>query len=290
MRFINYFRKSVPVATPYPGNEDAQQRYYKKLRLQVLIAALLSHSLYYVCRTTLNVVKEPILDNGALNATQLGMIGSAMLFVYAVGKFVNGFLADYSNIKRFMAAGLILSAAANLIIGIAGFLNGDGYIGNAIFFLTFIILWGINGWAQSMGGPPGIVSLSRWYPLSTRGTYYGFFSASHNLGEFFSFLFVGAIVGLCGWHWGFAGSAVAGAIGIAIIIALLHDSPESKGLPPIEVLTGEEKSEELKLARPGKCSVQPSETRSYGCSPYRVPVCTSPGMPSTDGVYYSCRR
>ena len=110
MRFINYFRKSVPVATPYPGNEDAQQRYYKKLRLQVLIAALLSHSLYYVCRTTLNVVKEPILDNGALNATQLGMIGSAMLFVYAVGKFVNGFLADYSNIKRFMAGGLILSA------------------------------------------------------------------------------------------------------------------------------------------------------------------------------------
>ena len=246
MSFINYFRKSVPVATPYPGNEDAQQRYYKKLRLQVLIAALLSHSLYYVCRTTLNVVKEPILDNGALNATQLGMIGSAMLFVYAVGKFVNGFLADYSNIKRFMAAGLILSAAANLIIGIAGFLNGDRYIGNAIFFLTFIILWGINGWAQSMGGPPGIVSLSRWYPLSTRGTYYGFFSASHNLGEFFSFLFVGAIVGLCGWHWGFAGSAVAGAIGIAIIIALLHDSPESKGLPPIEVLTGEEKSEEHK--------------------------------------------
>ena len=112
MRFINYFRKSVPVATPYPGNEDAQQRYYKKLRLQVLIAALLSHSLYYVCRTTLNVVKEPILDNGALNATQLGMIGSAMLFVYAVGKFVNGFLADYSNIKRFMAAGLILGYIA----------------------------------------------------------------------------------------------------------------------------------------------------------------------------------
>ena len=54
------------------------------------------------------------------------------------------------------------------------------------------------------------------------------------------------MVGLGGWHGGFAVSAVAGAIGIAIIIALLHDSPESKGLPPIEVLTGEEKSEEHK--------------------------------------------
>ena len=163
MRFINYFRKSVPVATPYPGNEDAQQRYYKKLRLQVLIAALLSHSLYYVCRTTLNVVKEPILDNGALNATQLGMIGSAMLFVYAVGKFVNGFLADYSNIKRFMAAGLILGYIAmeysiwyslllhisnNLILGdvlprIAGIMPGNS--GNILYnvITNLLVILGI---------------------------------------------------------------------------------------------------------------------------------------------------
>ena len=243
MKFLTYFKKSLPAPVLYSNDEDVRQRYYKKLRLQVLIAALLSHSLYYVCRTTLNVVKEPILDSGALNATQLGLIGSAMLFVYAVGKFVNGFLADYSNIKRFMAAGLILSAAANLLIGIAGALNGERIIGNAVFFVVFVILWGINGWAQSMGGPPGIVSLSRWYPLSRRGTYYGFFSASHNLGEFFSFLFVGTVVGICGWYWGFAGSAIAGGVGIVIIIALLHDSPESKGLQPIEVLTGEEKDE-----------------------------------------------
>ena len=45
------------------------------------------------------MVKEPILDNGALNATQLGMIGSAMLFVYAVGKFVNGFLLSKTDIN-----------------------------------------------------------------------------------------------------------------------------------------------------------------------------------------------
>ncbi len=246
MRFINYFRKSVPVATPYPGNEDAQQRYYKKLRLQVLIAALLSHSLYYVCRTTLNVVKEPILDNGALNATQLGMIGSAMLFVYAVGKFVNGFLADYSNIKRFMAAGLILSAAANLIIGIAGFLNGDGYIGNAIFFLTFIILW----WYQRLGSIHGWPSGHR-FPFTL-------VSAQHprHLLRIFQcqsqprrIFLVPVRRGNCRTMrlaLGVRSSAVAGAIGIAIIIALLHDSPESKGLPPIEVLTGEEKSEEHK--------------------------------------------
>ena len=80
--------------------------------------------------------------------------------------------------------------------------------------------------------------------MSKRGTYYGFFSASHNLGEFLSFLFVGAVVGIFGWQWGFVGSSVAGVLGVLVIVFLLHDTPESKGLPPIEVLTGEEAPEQ----------------------------------------------
>lgn len=95
-----------------------------------------------------------------------------------------------------------------------------------------------------MGAPPAIIALSRWYPLSKRGTYYGFFSASHNLGEFLSFLFVGAVVGIFGWQWGFVGSSVAGVLGVLVIVFLLHDTPESKGLSPIEVLTGEESPEQ----------------------------------------------
>lgn len=90
-----------------------------------------------------------------------------------------------------------------------------------------------------MGAAPAIISLSRWYPLKERGTYYGFFSASHNLGEFFSFLFVGSIVTFAGWQAGFFGSAIAGAIGVVVILLMLHDTPESKGLPPVEALAHE---------------------------------------------------
>lgn len=217
-------------------------RFYKKLRWQSFIAGTVGYSLYYVCRTSLNVVKKPILESGALDAAQLGVIGSALLFAYAVGKFVNGFLSDHSNIRRFMAAGLVVSAAANLLVGILGFANGGGFVGNMALFVAFAVMWGVNGWSQSMGAPPAIIALSRWYPLSKRGTYYGFFSASHNLGEFLSFLFVGAVVGFCGWQWGFVGSSVAGVLGVATILLLMHDTPESKGLPPIEELTGEEPS------------------------------------------------
>nr|WP_122120439.1 MFS transporter [Alistipes megaguti] len=243
MSILSYFRKSEPSA-PFTGDDEARMRLYRKLRLQSFIAGTVGYSLYYVCRTSLNVVKQPILESGALDASQLGLIGSALLFAYAIGKFVNGFLADHSNIKRFMAAGLCVSAVANLLVGLLGLANGGGLVGNMTLFVVFAVMWGLNGWAQSMGAPPAIIALSRWYPLSIRGTFYGFFSASHNLGEFLSFLFVGAVVGICGWQWGFVGSSLAGVIGVVIIVCLLHDTPESKGLPPIGVLTGEETAEE----------------------------------------------
>lgn len=207
--------------------------------MQAFIAATFGYSLYYVCRTTLNIVKKPILDSGALDATQLGIISSTLLFAYSIGKFVNSFIADHSNIKRFMATGLIVSAAANFIMGILG-LSGASFIPTAAIFFVFAVMWGINGWSQSMGAGPAIISLSRWFPLNQRGTYYGFFSASHNLGEFFSFLFVGIIVSTAGWQWGFFGSALAGVVGVALILAFLHDTPESKGLPSVETMAHEQ--------------------------------------------------
>ena len=105
---------------------------------------------------------------------------------------------------------------------------------------------GVNGWTQSMGAPPCVVALSRWYPLSRRGSFYGFWSLSHNLGEFFSFLLVGGLVSLLGWQFGFIGAAIAGVIGFLFVVLLLHDSPEAEGMPSVAVMAGEETSEQAK--------------------------------------------
>ena len=99
-----------------------------------------------------------------------------------------------------MATGLFVSAVANLLMGIFGFTQTlTGTIG-AVTFVAFFILWGFNGWAQSMGAPPGIITLSRWFPLAKRGTYYSIFSASPYLGKFLTFILTGVIVGLWGWN------------------------------------------------------------------------------------------
>ena len=241
MSFLKYFSISEPSATAI--DKVRQDKVYKRLRMETFLSGTLGYALYYVCRLSMGVMKQPLIEAGLLTATQLGIIGACLYWTYAVGKLVNGFLCDRANIKRFMALGLVLSASANFIMGILGLNALNGAITNSALFGAFAMCWGINGWCQSMGAPPAIVGLSRWFPLRIRGTFYGFFSASHNIGEGISFLVVGLVVATFGWKWGFFGAALTGALGVALILLFMHDTPESKGLPSIEVLAGEKSSD-----------------------------------------------
>lgn len=239
---FDYFRISLPSRNKVSA--EKVQKTYRRKRMQTFLAATLGYALYYVCRLSMGVMKQPLIDTGLFTATQLGIIGACLYWTYAIGKLVNGFLADAANIKRFMAAGLIISVCMNFIMGILGVTALNGAIPSSVLFSCFALFWAINGWGQSMGAPPAIVSLSRWFPLKIRGTYYGFFSASHNLGEGLSFIIVGSIVAAFGWRWGFFGAALVGLLGLVLILFWLHDHTESEGLPPIEVVSGELSQEE----------------------------------------------
>ena len=238
MSLYSFYRISKPSGETVPENEIRPR--YLSIRNRTFWGVTVAYSLYYVCRMSLSVVKQPLIDEGVLTAGQLGVIGSALLFVYAVGKFLNGFIADYCNIRRFMFTGLAVSAAINLLMGILGIVNGYTAIPLSVIFILFAVMWGLNGWMQSMGSPPGVISLSRWFPQSRRGTFYSIFSASPYLGEFISFILTGLIVGAFGWQWGFVVAAAAGGAGALLILLTVSDTPESQGLPSIQQLSGED--------------------------------------------------
>lgn len=245
MGLYSFYRISKPSAGKVP--QEKIQSTYKALRNRTFWGVTMAYSLYYVCRMSLSVIKQPLIDEGVLTAGQLGIIGSALLFVYAVGKFLNGFIADYCNIRRFMATGLLLSSLVNLIMGALGLLYGTFGLSSMLIFLSFALLWGMNGWMQSMGPAPGVISLSRWFPQSKRGTWYGIFSASPYLGETVSFIVTSAVVGALGWQYGFIAASAAGLLGSAIILLFVSDTPESRGLPSVQNLSGEELRKEDKM-------------------------------------------
>ena len=238
MGLYSFYRISKPSEKQVESGKVDKE--YRSLRNRTFWGVTVAYSLYYVCRMSLSVVKQPLIDDGVLSAGELGVIGSALLFVYAVGKFMNGFIADYCNIKRFMATGLFFSALINLILGALGVLNDLVPLTTAVIFFSFAILWGINGWMQSMGSPPGVICLSRWFPKSQRGTFYSIFSSTPYIGEFLSFVITGLVVGALGWKAGFVVAAIAGLIGSLIILWLVSDTPESKGLPSVQALSGED--------------------------------------------------
>ena len=243
MGLYSFYRISKPSKeTVAPENVKET---YRSLRNRTFWGATIAYSLYYVCRMSINVVKQPLIDADILSAGQLGLIGSALLFVYAVGKFLNGFIADYCNIRRFMATGLFISAVVNLLMGAFGLFGG--MLPTMLIFIMFSVLWGINGWMQSMGSAPGVISLSRWFPQSRRGSFYSLFSTSPYIGEFISYNLLALVVAWLGWQAGFIVAALAGLAGALIILIFVSDTPESCGLPSVQELSGETMTKEDKM-------------------------------------------
>ena len=265
MSLFSYFRISKPSAEKVPADQVDEE--YKRLRTKTFWGVTTAYIFYYVCRMTLGVVKQPVIDGGVLTAGELGIIGSIFYFVYAAGKFSNGFIADYCNIRRFMAWGLGISAVINVTLGVLGLLHGPLGIGSLVMLLCFAVLWGVNGWVQSMGSPPGTISLSRWFPLNKRGTMYSIFSSTPSFGKAVTMIVTGFIVAWAGWQWGFIAAAGAGVIGTVIALVFISDTPESKGLPSVQELAGEP----LKTLDRG-CSAIPAS----GSSPSPAPSSTSP--------------
>lgn len=182
----------------------------QRTRQGVFWAVTIGYGLFYVCRLSLSVLKKGIVDDGFLTESELGIIGSALFFGYAVGKLFNGFLADHVNVRYFMSAGLLICALVNAVLALK------------VPFIVFVILWAINGWFQSVGAPCSIISLKRWFGNDGFGTKYGYWSLSHNLGEAITFYVTALIVGAFGWQAGFLGAAGMGLIGVILIFALLR--------------------------------------------------------------------
>jgi sugar phosphate permease len=183
------------------------------------------------------------MDEFGYSATELGLLGSSLYLTYGIGKFVNGVLADGSDVRKFLSTALLMTALANILFALSpsviGMLGLNAKIFGMILLWTLAFFWGVSGWFQSAGFPAVAKSLTYWYSNSERGTKWSLWSCSHQTGTFLSFILAGHIAAHYGWRAAFL---VPGAL--AIITALwlfdrLRDRPQSMGLPDIEVYRNE---------------------------------------------------
>lgn len=194
---------------------------FKRHRFRVMLAITLGYGLIYTCRLALGVVKKPLIDSGIYSPSDLGMIGSALFYTYAIGKLTNGFLADHANMKRFLAFAFLATALCNLAMGFT----------TALW--AAVMVWGLNGWFQSFGAPGGVVAMTAWFSNKERGRAYGIWSTAHSLGEGLTFWVVGSAVAALGWRVGFWGPGLIGVVTAIGAFMLLQDRPQTLGLPNV---------------------------------------------------------
>ncbi|MBN2013533.1 MFS transporter [candidate division KSB1 bacterium] len=219
MKLFRFF--STGINLPLLTDKQEIDKRYKKYRLNVMLAVTLGYGLAYPLRLALSAMKKPLIDANIFSATELGAIGSALLYAYAFGKLTNGFLADHANVKRFFAFGVVLSSLINLLIW------------QSTILWVWIVLWGMNGWFQGFGAPTGAVTLANWFSTRERGRLYGIWSTSHALGELLTFLVSTTLVAFFGWKAGFWGPGVFCLFVAVGIYLLLQDRPQTMGLPPV---------------------------------------------------------
>ena len=66
MSLFHHFRISKPAAEMLPPDEVDSA--YKRFRTRTFWGVTVAYTLYYVCRMTLGVVKQPLIDGGILSA------------------------------------------------------------------------------------------------------------------------------------------------------------------------------------------------------------------------------
>ncbi len=210
-------------APPRPRLPDSEiNRLYPRYRWQVFEAAFLAYAMFYLVRNNLSPVQKEMGEALVYTKSMIGDILAGTAIAYGIGKFVMGCFADRSDARKYIATGLLLSAGINFLFGAT-----SNYWGH-------LILWTINGFVQGMGYGPCSRGLSHWYSAKERGTVFGVWNISHNVGGGIA----GYLAAKCAEHWGWQSAfyvpGIIATLGAIYLFWRMRDTPQSVGLPAVE--------------------------------------------------------
>ena len=204
------------------GYTESQCKLFQKNAWIVLLAFSILYCFLYCGRQNLSFAIPAMMKEEGWTALQLGILSSVQFWTYAFGHLVNGRLGEIVGVNKLIIIGMTLSAAMNMLIGFQSSL------------LVIAVIWGINGFVQSMLWSPGMALIANWWPGSKRGFAIGFANAFSGLGSVATAFAVAISMALFsdfGWRAAFVGSAVVMLVVVAIYPFFAKESPSKIGLP-----------------------------------------------------------
>ena len=178
------------------------------------------------------MVGSLLIDDLSWQNSDIGILTGAMFWIYGIGQLVNGRLSEIFGATKFIVLGLLLSSLTNILFGFQSDVLG------------MALLWGINGFFQSMGWTPGMSLLAKWWPGNTHGFATGVAHAFSGFGQVWATVAVAFGLWLLpnmGWRSAFIVPPVFTLVTLTIYLLFTKSSPADVGLPEY-IETDEEKA------------------------------------------------
>ena len=205
---------------------DADQ--YKKFRKHAWLMLLsfgLTYLFFYNGRQNINLVLPLMKEAFQSDLGTLGVVSSALFWCYAFGQLVNGRLGAYFGYKRYMMFGVAASAVLNVIISFQHSIP------------AIAVLWGLNGFCQSMVWSNGLGVLNKWWPKKERGFASGLATAFSGIAQVVTYLTILLCMELnpeWGWRAGFRYPMIPMVLMLIAFFFLFKEKPEDVGLKAFE--------------------------------------------------------
>lgn len=197
---------------------------YRKFKKNAWIYLLMFSFLYcthYCCRLNLANVSTVMREDLGWSTSEIGIITGTLFWTYGFGHLINGRLSEIFGPHRFVVLAVILSILSNLLMGFQSSL------------IVMAIIWGFNGYFQSMAWSPGIATLTSWWPGSTRGFATGFAHAFSGFGQVAATLSVAlslAVLPSMGWRAAFIIPPLFPLVMLILFKLFAKPTPKSIGL------------------------------------------------------------
>ncbi len=218
--------KPAAFAAPLPA--DMIYPTYRRLRRRVFAGIFIGYAGYYLVRNNLALaIPDLLAEHPEYSKAQLGGALTGLSLAYGLSKFLMGSISDRSNPKYFLPLGLLLSGGIMATFGLV-----DALYASLTAIIAIMVL---NGWVQGMGWPPCGKLMVHWFSTKERGLIVSTWNTAHNLGG--ALVANLALVGVLLFNdWGakFYFNALAAAVLAIGVYFLLEDTPQSRGLPPVE--------------------------------------------------------
>ena len=93
------FFKEPPIK-PEIQDKATVDKMYKHWSIRIFLSCYVAYIVAHFCRKNIAVALPFIGQDLGYTNTQLGILGSSLYMTYGIGKFINGIIADRSNVDR----------------------------------------------------------------------------------------------------------------------------------------------------------------------------------------------